>query len=428
MKRFENKKLLLLAGQGVHNKVVEAAKKNGIHVTVCDNIVDSPAKLLADDSLMFSVDSVDEIEEWCADNKIDSVMNFCNDFSQMPCQVICEKLKKPYYGSKEQVSIFTNKTLFKKTLTENGLSIIPSYSIKELESGCVEFPLLIKPADSRGSRGLTVCYSKDDAVKAVSIALSESKSNSIVIEKYMSGKQDFTVTYYINDGEPFLVQLGDRYLGRKDDNLDRQAICQFSPSYLTDIYLEKTDALMRKMFKNIGLKNGPVFMQAFFDNGIFRFYDPGMRFPGTEYERAVEKATGFDIIFHTIKYCLEGHNEGSIPNNLFRLNNKFCIQLFIDVGPGKVSRIEGLEEIEKYDEIVYIAQKIKLNEIVYPTGNVKQRIFEILILIDKDHQHIVDFIKHIQLRLKVYDEYGNNMIVSPLSTSVVNNYFQSKDN
>ncbi len=44
-----------------------------------------------------------------------------------------------------------------------------------------------------------------------------SRNGKTIIEKYMGGKQDFTVTYLVAEGEPYPVRIGDRYLGRVED-------------------------------------------------------------------------------------------------------------------------------------------------------------------------------------------------------------------
>ena len=79
---LKGKKLLILAGAGVHSKVVRAAKEMGIYTIVTDYLVDSPAKLIADESWMYSITDVDEIVERCKQNHVDGVINFCIDPAQ----------------------------------------------------------------------------------------------------------------------------------------------------------------------------------------------------------------------------------------------------------------------------------------------------------------------------------------------------------
>ena len=70
---FTGKRLLILAGAGVHNKVVLAAKIMEIYTIVTDNIAYSPAKKIADESWMYSITDVDSIVERCKKEPVDGV-------------------------------------------------------------------------------------------------------------------------------------------------------------------------------------------------------------------------------------------------------------------------------------------------------------------------------------------------------------------
>lgn len=89
---FKGKKLLVLAGASVHNKVVRAAKEMGLYVIVSDYLEPnlSPAKQLADESWMYSITDVDAIVERCKEEHVDAVLSFCIDPAQKPYQQICE--------------------------------------------------------------------------------------------------------------------------------------------------------------------------------------------------------------------------------------------------------------------------------------------------------------------------------------------------
>ena len=85
MDNLRGKKLLILCGNVVHVKVVEAAKEMGVYTIVTDSLPlsDAPAKALADEALFFNVLDVDNIVNWCKQNKVDGVLNFCNDIGHV---------------------------------------------------------------------------------------------------------------------------------------------------------------------------------------------------------------------------------------------------------------------------------------------------------------------------------------------------------
>lgn len=134
-RRIRMKKLLILAGLGVHSKVVETAKKMGIYTVVTDYLEDSPAKRLADERLMYDIFDVDGLIAWGKAHHIDGVLDFCCDPAQKPAQQIAEALHLPVFGSSDQVNVLTNKKQFKQFCSENGVDVIPSWNPKVFFGG-----------------------------------------------------------------------------------------------------------------------------------------------------------------------------------------------------------------------------------------------------------------------------------------------------
>jgi carbamoylphosphate synthase large subunit len=184
------KKLLVLAGAGPHAKVVESAKEMGLYTVVADYLpesVYSPAKLIADESLMINIYDVDGLTEYCRKNEIDGVINFCIDPAQKPCQQLADNLGLPAFGTSEQVTVLTDKIKFKKICRETGVDVIDEFTESDVKNGTVKYPVIVKPNDSRGSRGATVCWNGKEVENALFTAKSESSNGEILIEKYFSG-------------------------------------------------------------------------------------------------------------------------------------------------------------------------------------------------------------------------------------------------
>ncbi|MDE6435426.1 MAG: hypothetical protein K2L07_14495, partial [Lachnospiraceae bacterium] len=292
------KKILILGGAYLHNKVVEAARDMGLYTIVTDNVPDSPAKKIADKSYDIDVSNVDAVVEMSEREGVDAVISVCLDFCQTYYPEMCHRLGLFCWGTKEQTNILTQKTLFKEACVRGGIDIIQTYSEGDIvaDRSTVAYPLLVKPSQSRGSRGSVVCYNRKDALKAIEAARNISSDGQAVIEKYMGGKPDFQVTYLVVDGHPYVVRTADRYLGPKDYNMERVAIALSSPSKYTDMYFANVHHKVKELVRYLNIKNGPLFFQGFIDGDTIRFYDPGMRFPGGEYDRYFSEVTGVDLM------------------------------------------------------------------------------------------------------------------------------------
>ncbi len=415
------KKLLVLAGAGVHSKVVETARQMGIYTIVADFLPYSPAKSIADEALELNIFDIDRLCDYCKDNEVDGVINFCIDPAQRPAFQIANRLGLPVFGDERQVHILTDKVSFKAFCRENNVDVIPEYTLEEVEKGLVEYPILVKPTDSRGSRGITVCRNMDQVKAAVELAIPESSTGEYIIEKYMENNQDLTISYIVKDGEPVLFSLGDRNSGRVEDNLNRQLICTIQPSRYIDMYMKYVDERVVNMIKNLGIKNGPVFMQGFVDGNTVRMYDPGIRYPGNEYERIFAKATGINPMKSLISYIVGGeildYNGGYVGS--YMLNGKRAIQYMINVGPGIIGRFDGLDKIAEHPNIIDVQQRHFVGTKVENTGDIRHRAGEISILVDDNKDKMFEVIKFIQNNLIIENIEGESMIISPFEPSRV---------
>lgn len=418
MQTLKGKKLLILAGAAVHCKVVAAAKELGVYTIVTDYLENSPAKLMADESWMLNITDIDGIVNKCKEEQVDGVLNFCIDPCQRPYQLICEKLGLPCYGTAEQFHIMTDKPAFKQFCIKNGLDVIPSYTVQDIENDNCEYPIFIKPTDSRGSRGQAVCYTKSEALEGIRLAEKESSNGGVVIEKFMLGKQDFAMTYFVCDGKAYLTRTCDRYLGRIEDGLNKQCIGCINPSKHLDFYIEKVHQNAVNFIQKLGIKNGPVFMQGFVDENTVRFYDPGLRFPGGEYEKMLKEITGVDLMSALVEFALTGSmtKPKGIDEDPVKLANHYAIQLPITCKPGKIQKIVGIKEISNDERVASAFRRYEDGETVPQTGDVRQRACEVALIID-GNESVKENILWVQSKIKILDENSEDMTTSLLDAA-----------
>lgn len=417
MDNFRGKKLLILAGAGVHNKVVIAAKEMGIYTIVTDFLIDSPAKKIADEAWLIDIMDVDSIVAKCKEENIDGILAFCIDPAQKPYQEICERLGLPCYGTYNQFDILTNKRKFKDFCIINGVDVVPEYTIDDINQDRVEYPILIKPSDSRGSRGQTICHGKKDTINAILLAKKESSDEEIIIEKYMGDYQDAAFSYIVIGGEPYLLKIGDRIIGREEDNMNTQVLLTVLPSNSTEMYIKRVNTSVCNMIKALCIKFGPVFIQGFIDkeNEKVYFYDPGMRFPGGDYDLILNEATGFDTVKTLIRFALTGDTKVAIgdPEKAYLLNDSVAALITISVKPGKIEKVKGFDELREHSNIIYARQIIDEGTLIPNSGDVRQRIAAFGAIIP-ERGHIYDIIKDVYSTYHVFNDNGENMIIKSL--------------
>lgn len=412
---FKGKKILILAGASVHNKVVRTAKEMGLYVIVTDYLEPhlSPAKQLADESWMYSITDVDSIVDRCKKEDVSAVLSFCIDPAQKPYQQICEKLGVPCYATKEQFDVFTDKRLFKDFCIKNNVDVIPDYTEEDINNNIVEYPLFIKPSICRGSRGQSICNNKDEAIEGLKLAKALSADGRCICEKYMGNNQDIASAFFVVDGEPYLVKFGDRYLGSPKDGLDKQVMCTKFPSDFTPTFEKNVMDRVKLMIKNLGIKFGPVFLQGFVDGDTIRYYDPALRMPGGDYDLVLKHATGFDTVKSLIHYAVTGDTTTYYgnPSDCFKLNSGVGMIICFSVREGRMVKVEGFEELLNNPKIVYGRQIIPEGEYIQATGDIRQRVAAVGGFVPTK-QEAETFVKQIYDTYHVYDENGEDMIIS----------------
>lgn len=417
MAEIKGKKLLILAGASVHVKLVEAAKEMGVYTIVTDYLAPekSPAKQIADEHWELNITDIDAIVARCKEENVDGIIAGWIDPCQIPYWQICDKLGVPCYGTYDQFFKLTNKHAFKQLCVENGVDVIPEYKKEDIDN--VEYPVFVKPVDSRGSRGQAICNNKEELLDAIKVAEEESSNGDILIEKYIANKNSFQVTYFFANGEPFILRTADGYKGLVEEKLDKVALLSVSPSVHTEHYMQSANQKVVDMMKAIGFENGPVMVQGFNDNGVYRFYDPGLRFPGVDFDVVYTSVYGVSVMKMMVEFALTGKvQDPNLSNNNVYMNGKAAAVLFPTIAAGKIAAIKGLDWLKDDKRIHTVTLRHEVGDEVPWCYNVNQRLAEINILAD-NKTALIELINEIYSKLQVVDTDGKDMLYCPLNTN-----------
>lgn len=410
---LRGKKILVMGGGSQHCKVVEAAKELGVITYVVDNLETGPAKEIADFAYEINVTETDRLCELCKEVGVDGIVSGWFDFVQPYYLALCEAVDLPCYGDRRQFDALTHKKDFKDICIEYGVGVPKRMLLEEVEDP-LPFTVIVKPSNSRGSRGATICDTKDKVLQAVEHAIEASYDGKYIIEQYINHQDAFCVTYLFVGGEAYLEQLSDAYFGAKEVGLDKVAVAYRSPSIRSDEYLRKENGKLINMLKSIGVEDGPFVAQGFFSEDNVLYFDPGRRFAGGEYERAFKRLTGLDIPKAMVIYALTGRfptDIAPINENSYLLNGKTTIRLQINVRAGLIAGEKGFDEIQNMPEVEYVAFYHAPGETIKATGDTHQRYAHIVVVAD-NAASLKKVVYTIYSKIKVQDENGNNMIIS----------------
>lgn len=183
------KKLLLLGGDHFLIPVVKAAKALGYYVITCDYLPGNVAHKLSDAYIDFSTTDREGILKAAREMKIDGVLTY-TDSGAVSVAYVAEKLGLPQSGPLESVEILQHKDRFRKFLTDNGFNAPVSGGYTRLaelldEKDRFRLPVIVKPADSAGSKGVTKVTDWEQMKIAVEWALRYSPSGRFIVEEWI---------------------------------------------------------------------------------------------------------------------------------------------------------------------------------------------------------------------------------------------------
>lgn len=185
------KKILLLGGSAQQVTAIETAIRLGYYTILCDYLPDNPGRNVADKFYLVSTTDKEAVLEVAEKEMINGILAYASDPAAPTAAYVAEKMGLPG-NPYESVEILCNKDKFRSFLkahnfcTPNacGYSNIEK-ALLDIESGQFKLPIIVKPVDSSGSKGIGRIDSIQDAKKHLEYAILFSRSKRIIVEEFV---------------------------------------------------------------------------------------------------------------------------------------------------------------------------------------------------------------------------------------------------
>lgn len=410
--RHDGKKLLILGATAYSINVIKTAREMGIFTIVVDPVKGAKAKKFADKSFDVDTTDIEMLYRIAVEEKVDGVFTGYSDVNLFSCHALCERLGLPFYGNVEQLKKTTDKLLFKEMCRKYGVGTVPQYSEEKLAE--IPYPIIIKPADSYGSKGISVCYSYEETAPAVEKARLYSKTSQIIVEKYMGACDVVNFDYVMQDGKILLSAVGDRYVNTEQKGLSPLTAAGVYPSKYLKEYLELQDANVKTMFYEEGMHNGTAFIQAFYDGEQFYVFEMGYRTGGGQGSIPLKVISDLDYVEYLINFALTGKmSDKDLEKYANPDYEKRSCALVVILKSGTIAKIEGLDQIAALPQNINITQFYDEGEVVEQRviGNLGQSLCRMHFVAD-NWQELYEAVQFANRTLKVTSTEGENMIVA----------------
>lgn len=419
---LSGKKLLILGGDSLTCDIVNKAHEMGLYVIVTDwyDPKRSPAKLLADEYWMTSIEDFDELARKIGENQVDGILTGFTDSYLLPYQHICELTHKPCYGNEEQFRVFTHKDQYKQLCRCFNVPTIEEFSE---ESADIKFPVLVKPVDGSGSRGIVICNNQEELKEAVAVSKESSRQGKVVIERYMDCPEA-TVFWLFIEGNYYLTMIGNRHVKHNQaGNIIPLPVGYTFPSYLTPKYQKDVVDNAKAMFRSVGVKNGMMFMQCKVEEDTCYVYDIGFRLTGSREYIIQEKVCGYDPLAMLIYFAISGKmSDESISEKIQPCEMSPAFNVSSLCAPGTIKEIKGVDLVKNIPGVIDVAFAHYPGQTI--TDSMKGQLAQIAVRTlgyVKDKQSMFPVMKKIGDTVKIISDQGENLSLPGIEESDITN-------
>ena len=298
------KKILLLGGSPQQVVAIKTAKELGYYTVLCDYLPDNPGQFVADKFYNESTTDVDAVLRIATEEQVSGILAYASDPAALPAAIVSEKLGLPTTPAKS-VAILGVKHQFRQFLQENDFacpkhfSFSPDVEIADLGNRLqgLQFPIIIKPTDSSGSKGVTKLSDTTGLSEAVKSADSYSRNKILIAEEFIErGFPDVIGgDIFVWDGK--IILYGEMSCLRDFDGKGLIPLGEKKPTGLNEYQTQQVHKELQRIVTALDVKFGELNIEIILDkDDQVHFLELGPRAGGNMIPLQLSDAFGIDLV------------------------------------------------------------------------------------------------------------------------------------
>lgn len=298
------KKLMLLGGIRYLVPAIEAAHKHGYYVITVDYLPNNIAHKYSDEYHNVSILEKDKkkVLSIAKELKIDGILSYAVDPGVVAASYVAEKMGLPFTCSYRTACIMQDKSKFRQFLTTHGFNVPNAKGYSEAEDALkdVDFfnwPVIVKPVDSAGSKGVTRVDDPKDLEAAIAHALDESHNGHFIVEDFLElqGFQSSADCFSI-DGELVYADYSDQLFDKNAENPYTPAI-EIWPASMPQEHQDYLTSEIQRLLKLLNCGTGLYNIESrVCKNGKPYIMEVSPRAGGNRIAELQRIGTGIDLI------------------------------------------------------------------------------------------------------------------------------------
>lgn len=342
------KKLAIIGASYLQEPLIRKAKEMGIETHVFAWQVGDVGEKIADYFYPISIVEKEDILHKCQEIKVDGICTIASDLAAVTVCYVAEKMNLAG-NSIEAGLVSTNKHEMRECFESNGVPSPRSILVEkvdDLKDEKLEYPLIVKPLDRSGSRGITKVNCFDELGPAVERAKDQGFEKKALVEEFAEGKE-YSVEFISWQGQHTFLALTEKFTTGAPGYVETGHI---QPANIRGEQLEKVERVVCHALDSLGIQVGASHSEVKIDeDGNIKIIEIGGRMGGDFIgSHLVKLSTGVDFVEGVIKCALgekpdvEPVDTGKVAAVRFILNHsdKVIIQKFIDENPDRVVSYE----------------------------------------------------------------------------------------
>lgn len=337
----------VLGGGPAQLNLIKRLKEQGYKVAVSDMNIDSPGLALADfPSTASSFDTV-AVAEAARLASSDCLLTLGTDQPVLTAALVSEKLGLPYFLSSAQARLVTNKKDMKQMFIAEGIPTAPfcliSSDFKDEELEDLNFPLVIKPLDSQGQRGVIKVNNCSEIRDHMQEVLGFSRECEILAEEYYPS-QEITLSAWVYKGDLHILSITDRVTIENDPYMGVCVSHRYPSVFHQD--WDVLEEMSKKICTAVGLQEGAVYFQILGGDKGFFVNEIACRLGGAYEDEFLPDLCGADPLDLLIDQTTGAQYNWESPDKMSerRKGRFFSLQMFF-CHPGTIVSQRGMDEV-----------------------------------------------------------------------------------
>lgn len=338
-----NEKILILGGSFLQIPLIDLAKKRGCYVITCDYLPDNPGHKLSHEYHNVSTTDKEAVLYLAKKLEIDAIIAYASDPAVPTAAYVADALGL-HSPSSDAVNILARKDLFRDFLLKNGFDspkagVFDSFDQAKQFLHAFDLPVIVKPVDSSGSKGISKVYEESALVNACYDALRYSRCKKIIIEEFIERicPQVHGDAFVLNS-ELVFTCLGDHYFINENSFVPVSTMIptQCAPKFVTRALLD-----INKILKIIKFGTGPINIEiAIGRNNKVYIMEIGPRNGGNFVPQLIQYATRAEMVSWVLDSSLGNIIQNNVYYNSFRPDGFYSHYIIHSEMNGVFDRIE----------------------------------------------------------------------------------------